>query len=141
KGGSTLATKGDLPNFFVPSSAQWRTETIDISTVAAGQGNAMFSFVNRGFYGQPIYIANINLLTPAPTVSPGHPATVCEGAGISCSANVSGASGYTLFAPTGSPAVTANQSVVTLSFGSAGIHSVTIVAENGSGTRSVQATV
>src|SRR5690606_13619275 len=64
KGGTVLSTAPDASNLFVPTSSQWRTESVPISTIAAGQGNVMFSFVNRGHYGQAIYLDNINLFFP-----------------------------------------------------------------------------
>jgi PKD repeat protein len=62
KGGKTLATVATdqgTPKF-VPTSTQWRTETVDLATYA-GQGNVMIVFQNRGHYAQPIYIDNVNI--------------------------------------------------------------------------------
>ena len=62
KGGKTLATvptDQGTPKF-VPTSSQWRTETIDLAAFA-GQGNVMVVFQNRGHYAQPVYIDNINI--------------------------------------------------------------------------------
>jgi PKD repeat protein len=62
KGGKTLATvptDQGTPKF-VPTSTQWRTETIDLATYA-GQANVMVVFQNRGHYAQPVYIDNINI--------------------------------------------------------------------------------
>lgn len=62
KGGKTLATvptDQGTPKF-VPTSSQWRTETIDLAAYA-GQGNVMVVFQNRGHYAQPVYIDNINI--------------------------------------------------------------------------------
>ncbi|MCC7302487.1 MAG: S8 family serine peptidase [Bacteroidia bacterium] len=62
KGGNTLSTNGqvDVQNaIFVPTSNQWRQETV-ILTPYVGN-NVMVSFINRGRYGQAIYVDNINI--------------------------------------------------------------------------------
>jgi serine protease len=68
KGGSTLATRSDMTGQFIPTATQWRRDSIDISLLTAGQSNVMFSFINRGGYGQAIYLDNINIATPTPSV-------------------------------------------------------------------------
>jgi photosystem II stability/assembly factor-like uncharacterized protein len=60
KGGSTLAT---APNYtagiFEPTNTQWRTDSIDLSSYNGS--NVLVAFVNHGYYGQAIYLDNINL--------------------------------------------------------------------------------
>lgn len=67
KSGLTLGTTGnyvtsDTNNIgcFLPSSNQWRTDTIHIPAIA-GVNNVMFSFENRSGNGSPLYIDNINI--------------------------------------------------------------------------------
>lgn len=61
KGSTALATAPDLTSaLFIPTASQWKKDTIDLLSYA-GQSNVMFAFQNRGFYGQAIYIDNINL--------------------------------------------------------------------------------
>ncbi len=61
KGGTGLATAPpNTSNPFVPTSAQWRTDTIDISSLS-GYSDVIFSFENIGHYGQEIYLDNINI--------------------------------------------------------------------------------
>lgn len=60
KGGTGLATAPPLPNStFVPSAAQWRTDSIDL-TGYIGQ-KLLFAFENRGYHGQALYLDNVNI--------------------------------------------------------------------------------
>lgn len=62
KGGNTLSTNGqvDVQNaIFVPTSTQWRQETVVLNSYVGN--NIMVSFVNRGRYGQALYVDNINI--------------------------------------------------------------------------------
>lgn len=61
KGGTTLATAPDKTvSLFVPTASQWRTESINLNSYI-GQGNVMISFRNIGWYGQSLYVDNINI--------------------------------------------------------------------------------
>jgi len=69
KGGTGLATAPDkTASIFVPGSSQWRTETINLNAYA-GQGNVMVSFRNIGWYGQALYVDNINITGVLQTTS------------------------------------------------------------------------
>jgi PKD repeat protein len=77
KTGSTIAT-GNLPTaaaqttVFTPSTAQWRTETIDLNAYA-GQNGVIIQFKNIAGWGNRLFIDNINItgtgVTTAPTAS------------------------------------------------------------------------
>ncbi|MCF8423574.1 MAG: PKD domain-containing protein [Bacteroidia bacterium] len=61
KGNTNLATAPDKSSsIFIPTATQWKRDTIDLSAYA-GDPNVMVSFQNRGFYGQAIYLDNINI--------------------------------------------------------------------------------
>ncbi len=60
KSGTVLATAPDNTGFFTPTATQWRTDTISL-TPYIGQPEVMFTFQNRGNYGNVIYVDNINL--------------------------------------------------------------------------------
>lgn len=63
KGGTALTTNGGTPvasSYFVPTTSQWRTETISLNNLV-GQSKVMFSFENKSAWGQYLYIDNINL--------------------------------------------------------------------------------
>ena len=62
KGGFTgLQTAPDnSTTVFVPTAAQWRTETVSM-TPYAGMANVMVKFQNRSGWGQMMYLDNINI--------------------------------------------------------------------------------
>ncbi len=60
KTGSVLATTAFSSNYFTPTATQWRTDTINL-TPYIGQPEVMFTFQNRGNFGNVIYIDNVNL--------------------------------------------------------------------------------
>ncbi len=60
RGGENLATAPDNQSEFVPTSTQWRTDTVNLATWA-GQNNVQVAFRNKGDWGNIIYIDNINL--------------------------------------------------------------------------------
>jgi hypothetical protein len=68
KGGTGLSTAPDLTgSLFIPSSTQWRTETISL-TPYTGHAAVTVSFQNIGHNGQSLYIDNINITgTNSPT--------------------------------------------------------------------------
>ncbi len=62
KGGNTLSTNGqvDVQNaIFVPTANQWRQETVSLTPYVGS--NIMLAFINRGRYGQALYLDNINI--------------------------------------------------------------------------------
>ncbi|MCW3103576.1 MAG: hypothetical protein JWO09_2016 [Bacteroidetes bacterium] len=62
KGGYTgLQTAPDnATSMFVPTAAQWRTETVNM-TPYAGQANVSVKFTSRSGWGQALYLDNINI--------------------------------------------------------------------------------
>lgn len=61
KGSTLLATAPDNnTTVFVPTAAQWRTETVSM-TPYAGQANVMVKFQNKSGWGQMLYLDNINI--------------------------------------------------------------------------------
>ena len=60
KVGNDLATAPQTGDQFVPTNAQWRTETINLSTYI-GQNSLYVKFRNTNAFGQALYIDNINL--------------------------------------------------------------------------------
>jgi PKD repeat protein len=138
KGGATLATAPSTkPNNFIPTAAQWRRDTLDIS-VFAGQSNVMISFQNRGHYGEPIYIDNINI-TGGNTNSPpvalfSSPPVLCSGKNITftdLSTNLPSTWNWSF--PGGTPASSPAQYPV-VSYSISGTYTVTLTATNGSGS-------
>lgn len=60
KGGTTLSTAGSGSNNFVPTAAQWRTETINLNGYV-GQPGVIIQFENYNGFGNKLYIDNINV--------------------------------------------------------------------------------
>ncbi len=60
KGGTDLATSPDNQSAFIPTSAQWRTDSLDLSAFL-GQTNLQVAFRNIGDWGNNLYLDNINL--------------------------------------------------------------------------------
>ena len=66
KGSTVLATAPDYTTAeFVPTSTQWRTETVNLNSFA-GQSAVRIAFEGKSGYGQVLYLDNINI-TSAPT--------------------------------------------------------------------------
>lgn len=65
RGGNDLATvPGNNGNYFVPESDEWRTDTVLLDAFA-GNPEVVIAFRNIGYYGNVLYIDNINLTTSA----------------------------------------------------------------------------
>lgn len=140
KSGSTLATAPDQFFFFTPNSGQWRRDSIDISLQAAGQGNVMFSFINKGGYGQAIYIDNINLAFPTPTLSIANTNSICENPAYTFSNTSLAAANYTWTFQGGLPSSsTASNPVV--SYTTPGTYTLNLTGINGTVTSSVIQTI
>jgi PKD repeat protein len=61
KGGSQLATApSNQASTFVPTAAQWESDSVDLSAYAS-QTDVLIAFRNYGYWGQAIYVDNINI--------------------------------------------------------------------------------
>jgi PKD repeat protein/photosystem II stability/assembly factor-like uncharacterized protein len=60
KSGATLSTAGSGTNDFVPTAAQWRTETINLNSYI-GNSNVVIRFQNTNGFGNKLYLDNIAL--------------------------------------------------------------------------------
>jgi hypothetical protein len=58
---STLPTGQTISGTFTPTSDQWRTETVSVTTLA-GQDNGMVKFVISDSAGNSIFLEDINIL-------------------------------------------------------------------------------
>ncbi|TND08270.1 MAG: putative glycoside hydrolase [Bacteroidetes bacterium] len=64
KGGSQLATApANTSSTFIPAASEWQNDTIDLSAYTS-QSNVMIAFRNIGYWGQALYLDNINLNAP-----------------------------------------------------------------------------
>lgn len=65
--GTTLATAPDITSLFVPTAAQWRTETVSLSAAGLnGAPSVMLAFRNIPGFGNALYVDNINLDATSP---------------------------------------------------------------------------
>jgi photosystem II stability/assembly factor-like uncharacterized protein len=60
KGGSDLATAPDNTSYFTPSSAEWRTDSIDLASYE-GHEDLLIAFRSHTGWGNNVYVDNINL--------------------------------------------------------------------------------
>ncbi len=131
KGGLGLGTIGGYSSAsFVPTSSQWRTDTIDLSAYA-GQLNVTLAFQNVNAYGNVLYIDNVNIDGVAAdfTASNTNP---CIGEAVTFTDKSKGSSLTRLWTfQNGTPATsTALNPVVT--YNSAGSFNATLTVSNGS---------
>lgn len=144
KTGSTVAA-GNLPTaaattaLFVPTAAQWRTETISL-TPYVGLTNVTLAFRNLAGYGNSLYIDNINIsgvaIPVAPTASftsaPASP--VCTGQTVTYTSTSTGSpTSYSWSFPGGTPA-TSTSANPTVTYAAAGTYNVSLTATNGAGS-------
>jgi PKD repeat protein len=137
-GGAPLSTAPDqTATAFVPTSAQWRTETININSYA-GQGSVMFAFRNRGRYGQWMYIDNINLQYTTgsmPTSSfTASASTICQGNCITFTNTSTGGTSWSWTFPGGSPSTSTAQNPPSVCYNTAGTYTAQLVTTNGNGS-------
>jgi len=140
KGGSLLSTAADASNLFVPTNTQWRTESVPISTIAAAQGNVMFSFINRGHYGQVIYLDNINLFFPTPTLSVVHSPSICVNSNVVYNSTLTSAFSQT-WNFQGASVASSTLASPTVSYSNPGTFTATLFGVNGTASASVTRTI
>jgi serine protease len=133
KGGQTLSTSpGTLQaSRFEPLATEWRTDSINISPQAAFQQNVMVGFVNRGRYGQALYVDNVNIFLPAPTMSVNSQSNACTGSAVTFSNLTTGAAGYTWAVSPAASISAPNGTNTNITFANAGTYTITLTANNG----------
>lgn len=133
KGGQTLSTSpGTLQaSRFVPTATEWRRDSIIITPAAALQPNVMISFVNRGHYGQAMYLDNINIYLPPPSIAVTSASTGCTGVPTLFTNGTTGAAGYTWTANPAAAIAAPNGTNTNITFSSPGTYSITLTANNG----------
>lgn len=146
KGGTTLATAPDYTaNIFTPTSSQWRKDNVVITSQVAGQSNVMFAFVNRGHWGQAIYLDNINIQyvsSSAPPVAAFNtPTNICSGSPITFTdASTNSPTSWSWAMPGATPSVATVQNP-TVTYFTGGVYNVTLTATNANGSSSAVKTL
>lgn len=69
KGGTVLSTAGSGGNNFVPTAAQWRTDTVNLNAYI-GNSSVLIAFQNMNGYGNKLYLDNINIIQVAGCTTP-----------------------------------------------------------------------
>jgi serine protease len=143
KGGQSLTTSpGTLQaNIFVPTATEWRTDSVSITSQAAFQPNVMAHFINRGHYGQAMYVDNINIFLPAPTMAVASPSLGCTNTAYTFTNTTTGAAGYTWTSNPPSSISAPNGTNTNITFTSPGVYSITCTANNGTVTNFVVKTI
>ncbi len=145
KSNTTLATAAATGNVaFVPTAAQWRTETIDL-TPYVGQANVIIAFKNLSGYGNNLYVDNINVTGVVATTPPTPSfttasSTVCAGQSIAYTNTSTGSpTSYSWSFPGGTPS-TSTAANPTVTYSTAGTYNVVLTATNGSGSNTTTMT-
>ena len=144
KSGTTVAA-GNLPTVaaittqFTPTAAQWRQETIDLTSYV-GQPNVIIAFKNMAAYGNRLFVDNINLTGTAvpnpPTASftSTPTGTACTGQTIQYTSTSTGSpSSYSWTFAGGNPATSTSHNP-TVTYSVAGTYTAALTATNAIGS-------
>lgn len=144
KSGNTVAA-GNLPTVapitaqFTPTAAQWRQETVDLTSFV-GQSNVIIAFKNMAAYGNRLFIDNINLTGTAVQTQPTASftstptGTACTGQTIQYTSTSTGSpTSYSWTFAGGTPATSTAQNP-TVTYSSPGAYNVTLIATNSIGS-------
>ncbi len=145
KGGSTLATVPDQTTQFAPTTAQWRNEVVSL-TAYNGQANVLIKFVNRGHYGNCLYVDNVNITGTASALPSGtftaSATSVCAGVPVNfTSTSTATPTSWSWTFPSGTPATATTQNVTGVVWNTAGTYTVTHTATNANGTGTTTQTI
>lgn len=144
KSNTTLATASATTNSFTPTSAQWRTETVSLTSYI-GQANVIIAFKNLSGYGNNLYVDNINVtgVTAATPPTPSFTTTVtsvCAGQSITYTNTSTGSpTSYSWSFPGGTPS-TSTAASPTVTYATAGTYNVVLTATNASGSNTTTMT-
>jgi PKD repeat protein len=149
KGGSqftTAATTNSAVVFSPTSITQWKKDSIDL-TPYVGQANVRIAFINRGHYGDAIYMDNINItgstvtVTAPTTTINASSSSACIGQVIALTNSSSGSpTSYSWNTNGGSPP-TASSSSIAVSYTTSGVKIISLTVANGTGTTTSTATI
>ena len=137
KGSNTLATAAQTTSSFVPSSSEWRTETVSLSAYA-GNPTVIIAFANGPDFGQNIYVDNINIaVTNAPpnAAFTGTPTSVCPGDNVGFTDNSTNSPTSWQWTFTGgTPSSSTAQNPTGITWSNPGMYDVRLIATNANGS-------
>ena len=138
KNNTTLATAPAIAGVFTPTSAQWRTETVDL-TAYVGQANVIVAFRNVAGYGNMLYVDNINITgvaAPSAPIASFTTATtsVCAGSSVTyTNTSTNSPTSYSWSFTGGTPATSTSANPVVV-YNTAGTYAVSLTATNTNGS-------
>ncbi|MCX7744001.1 MAG: PKD domain-containing protein [Flavobacteriales bacterium] len=142
-GPSPLATAPDVTSAFVPTSSQWATKTIDLSTYAS-QTAVRIRFQLRSGWGNITYLDDINISaissTPPTASFSASSNSICSGQSVTFTNTSTNATSYSWSLPGGTPS-TSSATSPTVTYNAAGTYTVTLTATNSNGTSTSTATI
>ncbi len=139
KGGSQLSTSpaANTGSVYTPTAiTQWQKDSIDLAPYI-GQTNVMIAFINRGHYGDGIYIDNINITGVAattPTAAITSANTGCTGQVITLTDASTGGPISWSWSMTGGAPATATTQNTSVTYTTAGVKTITLTVANSTGT-------
>jgi PKD repeat protein len=138
KSNTVLATAPAITTIFTPTTAQWRTETVNLTSYI-GNSKVIVAFRNLSGYGNRLFVDNINLTgvvsTAPPTASfTGAPTTICAGQSVTYTNTSTGSPTSYLWTFTGGTPATSTATNPTVTYATAGTYTVALTATNGSGS-------
>lgn len=137
KWGSTLATAPDQTTAFTPAAAQWRTETVDLSSYI-GQPDVQIVFRNCSGWGNWLYLDNVNLTTqpPQPPVPSFTQSSnqICQGGTVTYTNTSQNAASVSWTFQGGTPGTSQSMSSVTVTYNNPGTFSTTLTATSPDGS-------
>lgn len=139
KGGAQLSTAvGTQTTAFTPTAnAQWRRETVSLSTYSA-QPSVYLKFESRSGYGNNLYLDNINITYTAAAVPPvaafSNPGPACVGSSITFTdQSTNSPTSWSWSFPGTTPSTSTAQNP-SITYTAAGTYTITHTAANASGT-------
>ncbi|MGV3629827.1 MAG: PKD domain-containing protein [Bacteroidota bacterium] len=142
KANTVLATRTATTSAFVPTAAQWRTETISLSSYV-GNNNVIIAFKNLSGNGNNIYIDNINvtgvLNPPTPQFS-ASATTICVGDQVTFTNATTGVTGTYAWTINGGTPSTSTSVNPVATFSTPGVYSIVLAATNSGGTNTMTKT-
>lgn len=140
KGGNQLSTAAAQGGAFVPTSNQWRKDSVTLSASVLNK-NVKFIFRNYGLYGHEIFVDNVNIYGSTTTTTPtasftASDTTVCAGNNLSftntsTSGNATAVDSVRWTINGGIPSTSTSLTTVTSTFNTAGTYLISLKAYEG----------
>lgn len=140
KGGTQLNTAPATAYAFIPTSGQWRRDSVNLTNLS-GQANVKFAFVTNNQYGNYLFLDNVNIFSTeagqgaAPVTNfVGTPTTVTAGSTVSFTdLSSNGPTSWSWSFTGGTPNTSTNQNP-TITYNTVGVYPVTLTTSNSNGS-------